>query len=341
MADTVESTFEYVGSWQQPIPTALVLDPRLLPSEKIVWMVIRVTQMRPGAAITTTYDFLAQASGLSRPTLSKALKALQLTGWLRAHRRSTAGWVESTRYLMFDSDNSLPYVKSIEFQEFATLCLCQSNRLREVVSAVAKKFSLMELLEASSKKSELPSSKKILLPENPGSKVFLPPENVDFSSSKEFLLPRTRGSGSSSSVNDTTASVRAAGARELVWPNASAQTKSACGTDLALLPGTQAQEILDEFSAALARGGVRNATVFLRALIQSAIAGKFIYSDAGADVAAKRMREPLRPTSTLIAPPESDEDRARNHAAYVRQMQALGMRIDPVFGTVKENDDDE
>jgi len=167
-AEPAAGTFDYVGVWQHPIPTALVLDPRLLPSEKLVWIVLRVTMARPGAVITPTYDYLTAACSLARPTLAKAIKVLQLTGWLRAGKRSTDGWVESNSYLMYDQDHSATYATSIEFQEFARSCLLHGERLRSVVEAVATKFELLELVRlARSKKIELldkSGSKKIELP---------------------------------------------------------------------------------------------------------------------------------------------------------------------------------
>ena len=326
-AEPAVGTFDYVGVWQHPIPTALVLDPRLLPSEKLVWIVLRVTMARPGAVITPTYDYLTAACSLARPTLSKALKVLQLTGWLKAGKRSTDGWVESNSYLMYDQDHSATYAHSTAFKDFARSCLLHGERLRSVVEAVATKFELLELLElarskkiellqnSGSKIIELPSSKKIELLEIPRSSKIELLRNVDFSSSSKIELPRVRGS--SSCVNNTTAQGEEQKQlpiqmpkRVLVWPAVSEITKAGCKADLAMLTDDVAQQVLDECAAARALGKVRNDTMFLRALITGAIAGTFVFSDAGYKVATERTNAAKRPTSTLTAAASIDEKRS-------------------------------
>ena len=73
---------------------------------------------------------------------------LQLTGWLKAGKRSTDGWVESNSYLMYDQDHSATYAHSTAFKDFARSCLLHGERLRSVVEAVATKFELLELLDS-------------------------------------------------------------------------------------------------------------------------------------------------------------------------------------------------
>ncbi len=323
-AESAAGTFDYVGVWQHPIPSALVLDPRLLPSEKLVWIVLRVTMARPGAVITPTYDYLTTACSLARPTLSKALKVLQLTGWLKAGKRATDGWVESNSYLMFDQDQSATYAHSIAFKDFACSCISHGERLRSVVEAVATKFELLDLLElarskkiellgkSGSKNFELPSSKKIELLEIPGSSKIELLRNVDFSSSSKIELPRVRGS--SSCVNNTTAQGEEQKQlpmplqkRVLVWPAVSEITKTGCKADLAMLTDDVAQQVLDECAAARAQGKVRNDTMFLRALITSAIGGTFLFSDAGYKVANERTNAAKRPTSTSAGETDAEK----------------------------------
>ena len=335
-AESEAGTFDYVGVWQHPIPSALVLDPRLLPSEKLVWIVLRVTMARPGAVITPTYDYLTTACSLARPTLSKALKVLQLTGWLKAGKRSTDGWVESNSYLMYDQDLSATYVDSIDFQDFARSCLLHGERLRSVVEAVATKFELLELLElarskriellgkSGSKNIELPSSKKIELLEIPRSSKIELLRNLDFSSSSKIEPPRVR---SSSCVNNTTAQGEEQkqlpmplSKRILVWPAVSEITKTGCKADLAMLTDDVAQQVLDECAAARAQGKVRNDTMFLRALITSAIGGTFLFSDAGYKVANERINAAKRPTPIITAPVSVDERREAQRA--FERMQA-------------------
>ena len=339
-AEPAAGTFDYVGVWQHPIPSALVLDPRLLPSEKLVWIVLRVTMARPGAVITPTYDYLTNACSLARPTLSKALKVLQLTGWLKAGKRSTDGWVESNSYLMYDQDLSATYVESITFQDFARSCLLHGERLRSVVEAVATKFELLDLLElarskkiellgkSGSKKIELPSSKKIELLEIPSSSKIELLRDVDFSSSSKIELPRVRGS--SSCVNNTTAQGQEQKQlpiplpkRILVWPAVSDVTKDGCKADLAMLTDDVAQQVLDECAAARALGKVRNDTMFLRALITSAIGGTFIFSDAGYKVASERINAAKRPTSTITA--ETDAEKRSAQRDFERMQKEFGV----------------
>jgi len=277
---------------------------------------------------------LTTACSLARPTLSKALKVLQLTGWLKAGKRATDGWVESNSYLMYDQDQSATYAHSIAFKDFACSCLSHGERLRSVVEAVATKFELLELLElarskkiellrkSGSKNIELPSSKKIELLEIPGSSKIELPRNADFSSSSKIELLRVRGS--SSCVNNTTAQGQEQPVplpkRVLVWPAVSEITKTGCKADLAMLTDDVAQQVLDECAAARAQGKVRNDTLFLRALITGAIGGTFLFSDAGYKVANERTNAAKRPTPTITATVSVDERREAQRA--FERMQA-------------------
>ena len=159
-----------------------------------------------------------------------------------------------------------------------------------------------------------PSSKKIELLEVPGSSKIELLRNVDFSSSSKIELPRVRGS--SSCVNNTTAQGEVQKQlpiqlpkRVLVWPAVSEITRAGCKADLAMLTDDVAQQVLDECAAARAQGKVRNDTMFLRALITGAIAGTFVFSDAGYKVATERTSAAKRPTSTLTAAVSIDEQR--------------------------------
>ena len=95
--------------------------------------------------------------------------------------------------------------------------------------------------------------------------------------------------------------------RVLVWPEVSEITKAACKADLAMLTDDVAQQVLDECAAARALGKVRNDTLFLRALITNAIAGTFVFSDAGNKVATERSNAGKRPKSTLFDTQTEDE----------------------------------
>lgn len=298
--EVTSAEFEYVGNWQTPIPSALVLDARLLPSEKLVWMAIRATQMRPDSATKQTYDYLQLSCSLSRPTVSKCLKALQLTGWMQARRQSTAGWIESTRYLMFDTEQTERMVQSQEFIQFAESCAIQSPRLRTIVAALAERFAIKALALASSKNSELLPDQRSKKIELPGSKVFLPPEidrskkielpvNLDFPSSKKIELPRMRDVVSSSS---TTTLGERAGARELVWPEGISEiTRNAKAATLAMMEPERAQQVLDELSAKMALGNVGNPTSYLHGLIVSVQAGTFFQTEGGERLARARARQ--------------------------------------------------
>lgn len=101
-------------------------------------------------------------------------------------------------------------------------------------------------------------------------------------------------------------------------------TKAGCKADLAMLTDDVAQQVLDECAAARAQGKVRNDTMFLRALITGAIAGTFVFSDAGYKVATERTNAAKRPTSTLTVAVSIDEQRLAQRD-FERMQAEFGM----------------
>jgi len=112
--------------------------------------------------------------------------------------------------------------------------------------------------------------------------------------------------------------------RVLVWPEVSGITKTACKSDLAMLTDDVAQQVLDECAAVRALGKVRNDTMFLRALITRAIAGTFVFSDAGNKVATERANAGKRPRSTLFAL-QTEEDKIYAQREFERMQAMFGV----------------
>ena len=108
-----------------------------------------------------------------------------------------------------------------------------------------------------------------------------------------------------------------------MWPAVSDITKAGCKADLAMLTDDVAQQVLDECAAARALGKVRNDTMFLRALITSAIGGTFVFSDAGYKVANERINAGKRPTSTIVA--ETADEKRWAQREFERMQREFGV----------------
>jgi hypothetical protein len=94
----------------------------------------------------------------------------------------------------------------------------------------------------------------------------------------------------------------------LVWPIISDATRKTGERELmAVKDDPLAQQVLDEFAAAIGAGKARNPTTYLRALIHAAVRGDFSFTDAGQRVAASRQRSTPAETQARDADRRIDE----------------------------------
>ncbi len=322
-----QDSWAFEGTWSTPIPTAILFDQRLTPGDKVVWMQMRASMTSKNDAIKPTYDYLTETCGVSRSAFARTIKALRLTGWMGVRRLSTKDYIEGNQYALYDIDQTDASMLKPEAQAFVAECQLIPGRIGALAASVAARFNMPvinlvlpgEAEKTGSSKLVPPAhrgSSKLELPENSGSSKLelshfqgsnkmLLPENQQLTVGSKLLLPRTRDVVSSSSTT-TTADVRAT--RAYVWPKDFSELSQRSATNnLAMLSEEIAQQVLDELAAQLPRGTIKNATVYLRALIARALAGTFEYTDAGERIARARrnLANQVSVSSTMPGPQKS------------------------------------
>ena len=322
-----QDSWVFEGTWSTPIPTAILFDRRITPGDKVVWMQMRASMTSKSDAIKPTYDYLTETCGVSRSAFARTVKALRLAGWMGVRRLSTKDYIEGNQYALYDIDQTDVTMVKPEAQAFVAECQLIPGRIGVLAASVAARFNMpvinlvlpAQAGKTGSSKLVLPAnlgSSKLELPENSGSSnlelsdfsgsnKMLLPENQQLTVGSKLLLPRTRDVVSSSSTT-TTADVRAT--RAYVWPqDFSELSQRTAMNNLAMLSEETAQQVLDELAAQLPRGTIKNATVYLRALIARALAGTFEYTDAGERIARARrnLANQVSVSSTMTAPQKS------------------------------------
>ena len=335
-----QDSWAFEGTWSTPIPTAILFDQRLTPGDKVVWMQMRASMTSKNDAIKPTYDYLTETCGVSRSAFARTIKALRLTGWMGVRRLSTKDYIEGNQYALYDIDQTDASMLKPEAQAFVAECQLIPGRIGALAASVAARFNMPvinlvlpgEAEKTGSSKLELPEklcSSKLELSHFQGSNKMLLPENQQLTVGSKLLLPRTRDVVSSSSTT-TTADVRAT--RAYVWPKDFSELSQRSATiNLAMLSEETAQQVLDELAAQLPRGTIKNATVYLRALIARALAGTFEYTDAGERIARARrnLANQVSVSSTMTAPqrsvpPVSQITRAAWNATLQQLREELG-----------------
>ena len=106
--------WRYEGSWQTPIPNALISDKRLSPSALKLWIVLRAA-IQPGQTLAPTYDYLVDQCNLSRSTVSRCIKVLRALRWIQTKQVMTAtGWLSGSMYRMFDSPIAITEIAPLD-----------------------------------------------------------------------------------------------------------------------------------------------------------------------------------------------------------------------------------
>jgi hypothetical protein len=290
------------GTWHTSVPSGLIFDKDLTPQAKVLWLVLRATVSRAGVPVHPTYDYLCEAAGLSRPTVSRSLKLLELAAYVRVTKQvNEEGWVLHSSYALFDVPQ-LPGPRNKTWEATVMQYVGQADTVGKLARIVAVRNGWLEdatggkeILLLGSKEFLPPSSKEILPPRQNGSKEFLLPVKADEMGGKEFLPPRARRS--SSNNNSTTT---AQGARELalIWPAEILEsTQKTFSSDLAMLGDDElAQAVLDECAAVMRTGGARIPTAYLRGCIVRAMAGQFVMTEAGDRIRKARQVTVAKPT---------------------------------------------
>jgi|GEM_PF-5745104 len=317
-----QDSWVFEGTWSTPIPTAILFDQRLTPGDKVVWMQMRASMTSKSDAIKPTYDYLTETCDVSRSAFARTIKALRLTGWMGVRRLSTKDYIEGNQYALYDIDQTDAIMIKPDAQAFVAECQLVPGRIGALAASVAARFNMpvinlvlpVQVDKTGSSKFVPPAnlgSSKLELPVNSsssnlepshfrGSNKMLLPENQQLTGGSKLLPPRTRDVVSSSSTT-TTADVRAT--RAYVWPrDFSERSQSAALNNLALLSQEVAQQVLDELAAQLPRGLIKNATVYLRALIARALDGTFEYTDAGERIARARHNLTNQPSGSSTMP---------------------------------------
>lgn len=321
-----QDSWVFEGTWSTPIPTAILFDRRITPGDKVVWMQMRASMTSKSDAIKPTYDYLTETCGVSRSAFARTVKALRLAGWMGVRRLSTKDYIEGNQYALYDIDQTETAMMKSDVQAFVAECQLIPGRIGVLAASIAVRFNLPVINLVLPTQGGKPGSSKLVLPANLGSsKLELPensgssnlelstfsgsnkmllPENQRLTIGSKLLLPRTRDVVSSSSTT-TTADVRAT--RAYVWPqDFSELSQRAAMNNLAMLNEETAQQVLDELAAQLPRGTIKNATVYLRALIARALDGTFEYTDGGERIARARRNLSNQPSvsSTMPGPPK-------------------------------------
>ncbi len=290
------------GTWHTSVPSGLIFDKDLTPQAKVLWLVLRATVSRVGVPVHPTYDYLCEAAGLSRPTVSRSLKLLELASYVRVTKQvNDEGWILQSSYALFDAPQ-LRGPRDKSWEATVMQYVGQADTVGKLARIVAVRNGWIdetagskEILLPGSKEFLPPSSKEILPPKQNGSKEFLLPVKADETGSKEFLPPHARRSSSNS--NSTTT---AQGARELalIWPAEILEsTQKTFSSDLAMLGDDElAQAILDECAAIMRTGGARVPTAYLRGCIVRAMAGKFVVTEAGDRIRKARQITVAKPS---------------------------------------------
>jgi hypothetical protein len=175
----------FAGSWTTPVPHGLVLDRRLTSGDKILWQVLRFSLPTAQSNIKPTYDWLATLTNLSRSSIARGLKALQLTGWAGVKNIKTGEWMVGNQYALYDDDKSASFAGESPYRQLVADCLTKAGRLSKLARTMLVQLAISERdLPASSVKKTPSRFKKTL----PSVKLTLP-ENSANSRGVKMTLP--------------------------------------------------------------------------------------------------------------------------------------------------------
>ena len=335
--------WRYEGSWQTPIPNALISDKRLSPSALKLWIVLRAA-IQPGQTLAPTYDYLVDQCNLSRSTVSRCIKVLRALRWIQTKQVMTAtGWLSGSMYRMFDSPVAITEIAPLDADYPGFLAQCaaaEDSGLRELAlveisawhsagfaaipvgsSKTRLRSSKTELpgktQTLGSSKTELPSSMKIELPEK---------ARKSGSSEIELLRMRDVVSSCSTTTNEKTG-IETCAREDWVWPEViPMDVRQKVSPRLATLPEGMAQEILDEVHFRHHAGKASNPVSLLFGLIPIAEDGKFLIT-GGMNVAKARARQ--KAATLIVAQPvqteSQEEERRAAQVAYAEDMKRFGV----------------
>ena len=121
--------WRYEGSWQTPIPNALIFDKRLPATALKLWLVLRAA-ITPGQTLSPTYDYLGERCNLSRSTVARAVKILRATRWIQTKTLKTeSGWLSGSMYRMYDAPTAMADIATIDpdYPNFLSECAVSMN----------------------------------------------------------------------------------------------------------------------------------------------------------------------------------------------------------------------
>jgi hypothetical protein len=340
--------WRYEGTWQTPIPNALISDKRLSPSALKLWIVLRVA-IAPGQALSPTYDYLVAQCNLSRSTVARCVKLLRALRWIQTKQvTSESGWLAGSMYRMFDAPQAIEEIARLDAEYPAFLAQCAGSldtglrtmALIEIDAWHAAGLADIALgsskIKLGSSKTRLPSS-KTELPEKteisgssktelPGSMKFELLEKARISGSSEIELPRTRDVVSSCSTTTLQEVSMETRAREaLIWPDViPLDVRQKASARLGALSEGMAQEIVDEVQYRYQSGKASNPVSLLFGLIPIAEQGKFQIT-GGMNVAKARARQSA-PTLAQAQPEKTREQERLEAQAAFEQCPLRSMR---------------
>ena len=333
--------WRYEGSWQTPIPNALISDKRLSPSALKLWIVLRAA-IQPGQTLSPTYDYLVDQCNLSRSTVSRCIKVLRALRWIQTKQVMTAtGWLSGSMYRMFDNPIAITEIAPLDSDYPGFLAQCaatEDSGLRELalIEISAWHSAGFAAITVGSSKTR-PLSSKIELP---GRIQFPRSMKTELPSSIKIELPgKARKSGSSeiellrvcdvvSSCSTTTnekTGIEACAREDWVWPEVIPKdVRQKVSPRLSMLPEGMAQEILDEVHFRHHAGKASNPVSLLFGLIPIAEEGKFIIT-GGMNVAKARARQKAATLNAALPEQSRDEEQRAAQAAYEADMKRFGV----------------